>query len=111
MDRESLLAFLRRTRFSPAGRDRARADAETIAEYLERRYGAQVYGIGSVFCSSSRFHEKSDIDLVVAGLPPDEFFQAAAHAASLTRFPLDLVPMESATPLLRERVVQEGVEP
>ena len=56
------------------------------------------------------FRRTSDIDLVVEGLPASEFYRASARAAEMTRFALDIIPLESATPPLRERVELEGVE-
>ena len=52
----------------------------------------------------------SDIDLVVEGLPAREFYSASARAADMTGFALDIIPLESATPALRERMEEEGVE-
>ena len=110
MDREVLLAHLRRTRFAPGDRVRAQADARAIAAYLKREFGARVIGIGSAFCEDRPFRPTSDIDLVVEGLPAADFYRASARAADMTRLTLDVIPLESATPLLRERVEQEGVE-
>ncbi|MEW6750675.1 MAG: hypothetical protein AB1505_06825 [Candidatus Latescibacterota bacterium] len=105
-----LLAHLRRTRFAPGDRDQAQADARAIASYLKREYGARVVGIGSAFVTGRPFRRTSDIDLVVDGLLAADFFRASARAADMTRFPLDVIPLECATPLLRERVEEEGVE-
>lgn len=109
MDREVLLAHLRRTRFAPGDRDQALADARAIAAHLKGQYGARVIGIGSAFLTDRPFRRTSDIDLVVEGLPAREFYRACAHVAAMTRFALDVIPLESATPPLRERVEQEGV--
>jgi predicted nucleotidyltransferase len=110
MDRRLLLAHLQRTRFAPGDRARAQADARAIALYLKREFGARVIGIGSAFSPGRAFRQTSDIDLVVEGLPAKDFYRASAHAAGLTGFALDLTPLESATPLLRERVAQQGVD-
>lgn len=109
MDRDVLLAHLRRTRFAPGDRAQAQADARAIADHLERQYGARVVGIGSAFAESRPFRRTSDIDLVVEGLPAREFYRACAQASEMTRFHLDVIPLESATPALRERVEEEGV--
>ena len=81
----------------------ARADAERIAAYLGDRYQAEVIGIGSLFEPGRRFLERSDIDLVVSGLPKRKYFAALSEAAKLTRFHLDLIPLEDANDLVRER--------
>jgi predicted nucleotidyltransferase len=107
--REVLLAHLRKTRFAAGDRERARRDAERIASYL-KGYGARVIGIGSAFSIRKPFRRSSDIDLVVEGLPPERFYHACSRAEEMTDFSLDVIPLESATPLLRERVRKEGVE-
>ena len=110
MDRKALLDHLRETRFAAGDRARAQAEARAVAAYLKRELGARVIGIGSAFDPEWPFRQTSDIDLVVEGLPAGDFFRASAQATELTGFELDLIPLESATPLMRERVTQEGVE-
>ena len=66
-------------------------------------------GIGSAFTSDRRFTMRSDIDLVVEGLPPERFFRTTAKAADMTVFELDVVPVESATDYIRHAVQDEGV--
>ncbi|MFW6388093.1 MAG: nucleotidyltransferase family protein [bacterium] len=108
-ERSSLLAHLRKTRFSDAGRERALREARSVADYLKRTYGARVIGIGSAFARDRTFRSDSDIDLVVEGIPAEQFFAASARAADLTSFSLDLIPLESSTPRLRETMDTEGV--
>lgn len=109
MDRRELLAHLRKTHFPPGDKKQALRDARHIAAFLKEEYGARVVGIGSLFSARRAFRRDSDIDLVVNGLPAAEFFSASAKAADMTSFSLDLFPLESASPYLRERVEQEGV--
>ena len=80
----------------------ARADAERIAAYLRERYQAEAIGIGSLFEADRPFLERSDIDLVVSGLPKGSYFAAVSEAAELTRFHLDLIPLEDANDLVLE---------
>ncbi|MEO0248161.1 MAG: nucleotidyltransferase domain-containing protein [candidate division WOR-3 bacterium] len=89
----------------------ARQAAWECAHRLYETYGVQrVYLIGSV-ARGTFFHERSDIDLVVEGLPPQRYFQALADL--WRRLPpgmeLDLIPLEDAHPELRALVLQEGV--
>ena len=109
VERDALLAHLRKSRFSEERRERALLEAREIADYLKRSYGARVIGIGSVFASDRPFRSDSDIDLVVEGIPAEHFFAASARAAELTSFSLDLIPLESSTPALREALEEEGV--
>ena len=87
----------------------ARADAERIAAYLRDRYGAEVIGIGSLFDPARPFLQRSDIDLVVSGIPTGRYFAALSEAADLTRFHLDLIPLEDANDLVRETADRRGV--
>ncbi len=87
----------------------ARADAERIAAYLRDRYEADVIGIGSLFEADRPFLERSDIDLVVSGIPKGEYFAALSEAADLTRFHLDLIPLEDANDLVRDTAARRGV--
>lgn len=88
---------------------RARADAEAIAELLVDRFGAtRVYLFGSLTVPGG-FRESSDIDLAVEGMRAEQFIRASAEAARTTSFSLDLVPLEDAHPELRRIVLSEGV--
>jgi predicted nucleotidyltransferase len=111
VDRRAVLEYLRKTRFAEGDRASAEAQARSIAHYLKQEYGAtRLVGIGSLFSSHKLFRPDSDIDLIAAGIPPDVFFRASARAADMTAFKLDLIPLESATPLVLERMEEEAVE-
>jgi len=91
-------------------REQAIQDAKKIARFLGETIGViKVVGIGSTF-DADRFSQRSDIDLVVWGLPPGAYFSMLGQIMMMTRFEVDLVPYESATSLLKQRVVEEGVE-
>lgn len=109
VSRSELLEHLRRTRFAPGDRERARRDAEGISAILRERYGAEVWGIGSLFDGLRPFRRDSDIDLVVRGIPKDMFFKALADAEGAAAFPVDLIPWEDANDLIRETVLERGV--
>ena len=85
--------------------------ARRCASLLYEKYGARgVYLIGSLN-EPEAFHDRSDIDLVVEGLPPRLYFKALAELwrqlpAGLE---LDLIPLEDADPELRKRALKEGV--
>ena len=110
MDRSVFLAHIRRTRFAPGNREKAQADAHRIADFLRVEGATRVVGIGSAFAPNRRFTKRSDIDLVVEGLPPRHFLRASARAADMTTFELDLTPAESATDYMRQAVDDEGVD-
>ena len=85
--------------------------ARKCARILYEKYGVQkVYLVGSL-AEPKAFHDRSDIDLVVEGLPPRLYFKALAElwrelSAGLE---LDLIPFEDADPELRKRALEEGV--
>ena len=92
-------------------RQDARAAADRCAQILCENYGVKtVYLFGSL-TNPALFHERSDIDVVVEGLPDSLYFKALAELwRQLPRgLELDLIPFEDADPELRKRVLEEGV--
>lgn len=91
-----------------AWQSRALALAEPIAALLAAEFGAErVLLFGSV--GRGEAHVGSDIDLLVAGIPPARWFEACDAAARLAgKFPVDLVPWEACRPWVRERALAEG---
>ena len=110
MDHRVFLDHIRLTRFAPGARETARADARRIADFLRAEGATRIVGIGSAFVSTRRFTRRSDIDLLVEGLPPRRFFRASARAADMTTFELDLTPVEAAADYMRRAVDDEGVD-
>ena len=109
MDRQPLLQHLRATHFESGNRVRARADARRIAALLRDQGARRVFGIGSAFDECRPFTRRSDLDLVVEGLPPALFFTARALAEKHSSVHLDLKPLETATPAFRRAVRDRGV--
>ena len=56
----------------------------------------EVYVFGSVASGTTR--EDSDVDLAVAGLPPERFFATLAKLANLFDRSVDLVDLDEASP-------------
>ena len=110
MDRDNLLAHIRATHFESGDRDRAVADAHRIARFLQQSGARNVIGIGSAFDPERPFSHRSDIDLVVDGLPARRFFSVSARAAAMTEFHLDLTAAESATPALLRAASEYGTK-
>jgi predicted nucleotidyltransferase len=107
--RYRLLDHLDRHAPRPGDKDAALADALRIADYLREKYGAVVYGVGSLFLEGRPFTEKSDIDLVVKGLPADKFISILTAVDGMTKFQVDLVPYEDANSLMRTTADEEGI--
>lgn len=54
-------------------------------------------------------HQNSDIDLAVAGIPPEHYFNALAAVNRLSdSFRIDLKPLEDLEPPFYQRVIQTG---
>ena len=113
-DLESYVSAWRK-RFALAERERAALERRArdllpiLCRHLTEHYGARrIWLIGSL--AEGGFHETSDIDLVVEGLPPGaELFRAGAELDDLARpFRVDLVPYEDAWEPVRRRAVASG---
>ena len=109
MDRQALLRHIRATHFESGDRPQARADARRIAEMLRRQGARRIFGIGSAFEEQRPFTRRSDLDIVVEGLPPALFFSAWAQAETLAAVAVDLKPLETATSAFRQAVRERGV--
>jgi hypothetical protein len=110
MDRSELLKHLNKTRFATGDRDSAIADAKRIAAFVKQTCRAEVIGVGSLFESPRPFTVNSDIDLVVKGIPADEFFRISAQVDGMSSFEVNLIPWESANELMIEIVESGGVK-
>jgi len=93
----------------PGNSKKARDDAAKIAEYLKGKYCVSaVFGVGSLFLPGREFTEKSDIDLVVKGLPPTMFFSIINEVNKMSSYEIELIPWEDANEYLREQSEKEG---
>lgn len=85
----------------------ARRDLRQIVQTLRDNYGVQrIILFGSL--AKNRFTAEADIDLAVAGLSPADFFTAYAEVNRLTRFRVDLKPLESLHPHFYQRILAQG---
>jgi predicted nucleotidyltransferase len=81
-------------------RTEAYAIAEKCAQALKKQFGAkEVYLFGSVI-GESPWHDRSDLDIAVEGLAPQDYFRAVGALEELLPpgLELDLVTLESAFP-------------
>jgi predicted nucleotidyltransferase len=95
-----------------ARRERAWAVAGRAAELLKGSpwHATRVVLYGSV-AGGDHFNERSDIDLAVEGVAPDEFFRAWAALTEIEAgFELNLAPLEAVRPALRASIDEEGVD-
>lgn len=75
-------------------------------DILRARGATAVYAFGSV--ATGRTGPHSDLDLAVAGLPPERYFEALGELMRTLPCDVDLVRLEDAPESLRERVRAEG---
>ena len=72
---------------------------EKAATVLRDAGATEVYLFGSA--SGGELRKGSDIDLAVAGLPPERFFEAMGQAADILQCRLDLVDLDEESPFTR----------
>ncbi|MBW2039978.1 MAG: nucleotidyltransferase domain-containing protein [Deltaproteobacteria bacterium] len=79
------------------------------AEVLRNNYKVRrIFLIGSVV--KGYVHDRSDIDLVVEGLPPNMYMKALTELYDilLPGIELNLIPFEDAYESLKKKTIQEG---
>jgi predicted nucleotidyltransferase len=85
--------------------------AHQAASLLNEQFGAtRVVAFGSL-AHGAWFHARSDIDLMVAGIPPETFWRAWAALDQISDgFEIDLVAADELNERLRATIAREGVE-
>ena len=80
-----------------------------IAQMLKEKYKVKrVFLIGSAVTGC--IHERSDIDIVVEGLPPELYMDALVDANDIVerKIEVNLIPYEKAFESLRKKTLEEG---
>lgn len=91
--------------------ERARGAAYESARLLKEKFGARRVILFGSLARSDYFHLRSDIDLAVEGVSPQNFWRAwAALDTVAPEFEFDLIDIETAPAALRQQIEQEGVE-
>jgi len=83
--------------------------AQKIAKMLKEKYKVKrIFLIGSLV--KGYVHERSDIDIVVEGLPPEAYIKALVDASDVVQWKVEvnLIPFEDAFESLREKTLKEG---
>ena len=83
--------------------------AEKCSSLLKKKYHVKrVYIIGSL--ATGILHDRSDIDLVVEGLPAELYIKALTELYDilLPGIELNLIPLEDAFDSLKEKTLKEG---
>ncbi|MDG2617775.1 nucleotidyltransferase domain-containing protein [Thermoleptolyngbya sichuanensis XZ-Cy5] len=93
-----------RQRYLEKQRQQALELAHHLAQRLREEFNVRrVVLFGSVL-SETAFHETSDLDLAVWGLPPAAYLKALARLSEQSEIPIDLVEAESASPYIQEAI-------
>ena len=90
-------------------REELRNLAKKIAQMLKEKYKVKrVFLIGSLV--KGYVHERSDIDIVVEGLPPELYIKALVDASDTVGWNIEvnLIPLEDAFESLKEKTLREG---
>lgn len=85
--------------------DDLRQRIERAAQVLKEHGAREVYLFGSA--AKGKMREGSDVDLAVAGLPPERFFEAMGAALGVLNRTLDLVDLDESLPFV-EFLKEEG---
>ncbi|MEN9232449.1 MAG: nucleotidyltransferase domain-containing protein [Thermostichus sp. DG02_5_bins_236] len=102
-------AQARQLRSRQQAADQAWKEVAQMAQVLRQDFGAsRVVVFGSL--AKGRFAEESDIDLAVAGIPKERFFEALAKVNRHSRRWVDLKPLEDLDPYFCQRILQTGIE-
>jgi len=108
------LALRERSRRDRRALDARRREAQALAHRLGRvlrdRFGAaEVFLFGST-ATGKHYRFDSDIDLAVTGIPAEREIRVCSEISLLAGpgFGVDLLFMESAAPIFRDRVREEG---
>ncbi|NJK51727.1 MAG: nucleotidyltransferase domain-containing protein [Leptolyngbyaceae cyanobacterium SU_3_3] len=81
------------------------AVAQAAAKLLKSEFAAsRIVLFGSLL--GETFHETSDIDLAVWGLPEKFYFKAVARLLALSKFEFDLVEVQYASPEILAAIAQ-----
>jgi len=87
----------------------ARKAASECAKILEEEFGvSRVYLFGSL-ARKGFFDKRSDIDLMVEGLDPRDYFRALGELAERVGYEVNLVPSEDCSLRFRKNVQKEGI--
>lgn len=81
------------------------------AALLKNRFGVQRVLLFGSLAHQAWFAPDSDVDLVVEGLPADDYWQAWRLAEEIVQDrPVDLIEIETASESLRQAIQRYGVE-
>ncbi len=87
------------------------AIASKGSELLKRDFAAKRVVLFGSMLSADRVHERSDVDLAVWGLPPEDYYRAVGQLLALEpEISVDLIEAELAPPRILQEIIDTGVE-
>ncbi len=89
-------------------REEARAAAQEGADFLAQAGALRVWLFGSI-AKGRRLGVHSDFDFAIEDLPKERYLNCLGTLLQTMPLPVDLVELESASEMLRERILTEGV--
>lgn len=91
-----------------AAKQKAWSDVQRVARLLRQEFGAtRILVFGSLV--KDRFSLDSDIDMAVAGVAKERFFEAVAAVNEGCDRWVDLKPIESLEPYFWQRIQSQGI--
>jgi len=86
-----------------------RTAAQRVAVYLRETFDVERVVLFGSLARTEELGPHSDVDVAVAGLSPDEYYQAVARVQRIAgEWTIDLVRLEQCAPSLRIRIDTEG---
>jgi len=83
--------------------------AQKASKLLKQNFNAKRVVLFGSMLSVDQVHERSDVDLVVWGLDPRDYYQAVGQLQALERaMSVDLIEAESASPRLLKDIEVTG---
>jgi predicted nucleotidyltransferase len=90
---------------------RAQVVAQQATRLLKEQFEARRVILFGSLARRDYFHPRSDIDLAVEGIRPQDFWRAWGTLDTLgTEFEIDLIDLDSTSATLRLEIEREGVE-
>lgn len=84
--------------------------AHRIAEMLYEKFGATKVAVFGSLVENDAFSQWSDIDIVVWGLPTENYFKALSAATNISSlFKVDIIDFEKSKGLFKERLQKQHI--
>ena len=86
-------------------------NAARAAAYLKKEYSVKKVLLFGSLVQQDFFHDHSDIDIAVEGLPEKYYYKAVSEIMDLVQdFTIDIVDLNACKPGLKKRILQDGIE-